>query len=966
MSSPRGAALLADALASSIDPRLLGAKTPPPRHQYLPPTSPNASAYADSSIDNSREELIIPLDSPSNIPHPSSAMRNPLDTWHTPVRAPHPVRRPSSTSIQQRPFFLNQSPRLPSSSSAAPSTTHSPQSISVSTMSPNLDPNIPASSSVTPAFFLECFGKDVTPGKRPAIIFTAQEHQGRLAPDNDRDNEDDSTSTADQTEYIHSSPAEEIAPRNWPSISGESARTASPEPFVMTSQLDRTLSLSDPGESGGNRLQKSPYDSPPPRLGGLFDGLPALSPSGSARLPAEFRFGSTSPPLPTATRKVSWLRTEADDAPSSADGKARSEADASNSRTLFPSQEGKDEYAHDDDDDDDDDRASIASSLLSLPVSIVTTASGGNNSRFLEEQRERERDRERERERFRFLSGTANTSASSSSSATNGVKRGLGLSLAGGAGGSAKETASAFLSALSKRNPASGSNTPARSPGRTPGTGSISFVTAPPVGAWNHEGTDGKGTGNGNGRRSRAASLLSAAGGFPLHLPGSGGGFLKDSSNNNSGGGGSANASTDKPSPSASGPGAVVASWKRRGLAALGSPQNSSALFERSGSMTTSATATPPFPSPAPTFSSLVQTPSGTGPGAGVGVGAGNPYFFPSAPVNSHGPNSLPGSGPTSGAQTPSHPPPPPPIHRPASILLKPSLGGAIGVGVGSVPSRPQSTKSTQSGASASSADASGSGTSSGGRRASEGAMAMGGGLVMTATSAAGFHPSLRMSGGGAIGDTGGRGKVLPGLGGVVPSPTSSSSGTPGGAAHVGAGGPIFTREVRIGGWTEIGHKASGWVEYDIRVQTLKGTTIRASRRFSNFVALRKQLAKQLPQHRASLPELPPRRHGLLHRYSPSHLEQRRLALQRWLHKILRDPRWGGLECSREFVLGGIGVGMGVGLGVGTMAAGVALAGLDVPPPVLGAGVGGVRGDGKSALLASGSGTASGTHSTRV
>ncbi|KAE8209685.1 hypothetical protein CF327_g6357 [Tilletia walkeri] len=982
MTSPRSTALLADAMASSLDPRLLmGAKTPPPRQQQHLPSSTSSS----SSRNSQQQELIIPLDSPSNIPHPASAssssiaMRNPLDTWHTPVRDPHPVRRPSSSAGQQRPFFLHQSPHITSPpSTSATTTTRSPQNISTSTMSPTtLNPNLPPSSSATPAFFLECFGKDVTPGKRPAILIAQQ--------DTSRD-DDDSTSTAGQTtQLIIASPAEEHAPRMWPSISADSARTASPEPFGLSSQLDCALSLTKDRNADNDReeeddeqleIKKSPYDSPPPRLGGLFDGLPTLSPSSSVRLPPEFRFGQQqqSPPLASSTRRVNWLRTNSDDGPVSSDGRARSEADVSHTRPPFPSTpDTEDEYANGDEDDDDDDRASIASSLLSLPVSVVTTASGGNNSRFLEEQREREQNREREnereRERSRFLSLTG---AGNNTSLPTG-RRGLGLSLSSagkGAGGSAKETASNFLSALSsKRNPNSNAGSPSRSPARTPGTGSISFVTPPPGSIWNDiaEGSSGGGGGGaasgtkGNGRRSRTASLLSAAGGFPLHLP-LGVGSTKEN-------GGSGSNSAGPPTPSGtSGPGAVVASWKRRGLAALTSPNMSSssaALAERRGSMNAvmlnAGTTSPPLlPSPGPTFSPMARSSSGAG--AGAGAAPMNPYFFPSAPPTSNS-HQISTSAPQSEANTPPPHPHPPIPHRPASILLKPSLGGAIGVN-STATSRPQSTTSTQS-ANSSCASGSGSGSGSsgvGGRRASDGALA---GMVMSSSNQPPQPSSLRMSVHDAVV---GRGKVVAGGGGgMVPSPTSSSSGTPavvGGGGTSSLGGPIFTREVRIGGWTYIGHKASGWVEYDIRVQTLKGTTIRASRRFSSFVALRKTLAKQLPHHRPSLPELPPRRHGLLHRYSPTHLEQRRLALQRWLHKILRDPRWGGLECAREFVLGGLGgVGVGVGLGMG-MGVGMGVgAGMQIAGSSLGVGgmLDGERVGGSSLTVASGTGTGTGT-----
>lgn len=114
--------------------------------------------------------------------------------------------------------------------------------------------------------------------------------------------------------------------------------------------------------------------------------------------------------------------------------------------------------------------------------------------------------------------------------------------------------------------------------------------------------------------------------------------------------------------------------------------------------------------------------------------------------------------------------------------------------------------------------------------------------------------------------------------------------------------GTVFTRDVRVRGWSEVGGRTRGFVTFEIVILTRKGVTIRAHRRYSAFVALRAQLVNEAAQHREALPKLPPK--DAFHKYSAKHLEQRRIALTEWLQAVMLDSRWGGRRATREWLVG--------------------------------------------------------------
>ncbi|UZJ53132.1 hypothetical protein CBS101457_002452 [Exobasidium rhododendri] len=113
-----------------------------------------------------------------------------------------------------------------------------------------------------------------------------------------------------------------------------------------------------------------------------------------------------------------------------------------------------------------------------------------------------------------------------------------------------------------------------------------------------------------------------------------------------------------------------------------------------------------------------------------------------------------------------------------------------------------------------------------------------------------------------------------------------------------------FARDVQIRGFNTVGEKARGFVCYDIRVITVRGTPIGILRRFSSFCQLKQSLVAERPHLANLLPSLPPKRSGLLHKYASNHLEKRRRALQSWLAIVMLDRRWGTTKSLRDWVIG--------------------------------------------------------------
>ncbi|BGP56598.1 hypothetical protein JCM8202v2_004225 [Rhodotorula sphaerocarpa] len=116
-----------------------------------------------------------------------------------------------------------------------------------------------------------------------------------------------------------------------------------------------------------------------------------------------------------------------------------------------------------------------------------------------------------------------------------------------------------------------------------------------------------------------------------------------------------------------------------------------------------------------------------------------------------------------------------------------------------------------------------------------------------------------------------------------------------------------FVKDVKITGYHTLGSESSGFVVFDVELQTLptsahpQGTVMKIHRRYSAFVQLRHDLLAAHPQFRGLLPRLPPK--STLAKYRPSFLEKRRQLLGYWLSTVLLHPIVGGTAVVREWVL---------------------------------------------------------------
>ncbi|KAI6024181.1 Phox-like protein [Pisolithus microcarpus] len=119
---------------------------------------------------------------------------------------------------------------------------------------------------------------------------------------------------------------------------------------------------------------------------------------------------------------------------------------------------------------------------------------------------------------------------------------------------------------------------------------------------------------------------------------------------------------------------------------------------------------------------------------------------------------------------------------------------------------------------------------------------------------------------------------------------------------HVGQSS-VFSRDVRISGWTSVGDELGGaFIVYDCAIRTKEGITVHAHRRFSDFVKLYHTLKHTLPHHLLHfIPPLPPK--SPFARYRPAFLDHRRRELQYWLCVVLLHPEIGTCQAVRRWVL---------------------------------------------------------------
>jgi len=98
------------------------------------------------------------------------------------------------------------------------------------------------------------------------------------------------------------------------------------------------------------------------------------------------------------------------------------------------------------------------------------------------------------------------------------------------------------------------------------------------------------------------------------------------------------------------------------------------------------------------------------------------------------------------------------------------------------------------------------------------------------------------------------------------------------------------------GGKTGIG----AFVVWNITVETLRGSSFRIRKRYSEFDDLRHKLLQTFPNSTAAMPLLPPK--SVISKFRPRFLENRRAGLQYFLNCILLNPEFSGSPVLKEFL----------------------------------------------------------------
>ncbi|KAG0651776.1 PX domain-containing YPT35 [Hyphodiscus hymeniophilus] len=90
------------------------------------------------------------------------------------------------------------------------------------------------------------------------------------------------------------------------------------------------------------------------------------------------------------------------------------------------------------------------------------------------------------------------------------------------------------------------------------------------------------------------------------------------------------------------------------------------------------------------------------------------------------------------------------------------------------------------------------------------------------------------------------------------------------------------------------------FVVWNITVDTLRGSSFRIRKRYSEFDDLRCKLLQTFPNSTAAMPPLPPK--SVISKFRPKFLENRRAGLQYFLNCILLNPEFSGSPVLKEFL----------------------------------------------------------------
>jgi len=90
------------------------------------------------------------------------------------------------------------------------------------------------------------------------------------------------------------------------------------------------------------------------------------------------------------------------------------------------------------------------------------------------------------------------------------------------------------------------------------------------------------------------------------------------------------------------------------------------------------------------------------------------------------------------------------------------------------------------------------------------------------------------------------------------------------------------------------------FVVWNITVETLRGSSFRIRKRFTEFNDLRSRLLQTFPNSEGAMPPLPPK--SIVSKFRPKFLENRRIGLQYFLNCILLNPEFSSAPVLKEFL----------------------------------------------------------------
>ncbi|MCJ1380831.1 PX domain-containing protein ypt35 [Xylographa soralifera] len=114
---------------------------------------------------------------------------------------------------------------------------------------------------------------------------------------------------------------------------------------------------------------------------------------------------------------------------------------------------------------------------------------------------------------------------------------------------------------------------------------------------------------------------------------------------------------------------------------------------------------------------------------------------------------------------------------------------------------------------------------------------------------------------------------------------------------------PLWAKSVAIDNHVVVSGNITGvgnYVVWICKVFTLDGGSMIIRKRYSEFEALRAELAMTFPKSGSALPPMPPK--SLIYRFRPDFLEKRRAGIAYFMNCVLLNPEFAGSPVLKEFI----------------------------------------------------------------